>query len=170
MRKENIILIGMPASGKSSAGILLAKAMGLNFLDTDVVIQAQQGRLLQDLLDTDGMAAFLAIEKTTLLGLSPIATVIATGGSVVYSPEAMAHLARTGIVVYLETALDELTRRLGNMAERGVAIQPGMTIDELYAQRVTLYEQYADAVVNTAGLSVEQTVAQIVAAAEGCES
>ncbi len=169
MQKRNIILIGMPASGKSSAGILLAKAMGLNFLDTDVVIQAQQGRLLQDLLDTDGMAAFLAIEKTTLLGLSPIATVIATGGSVVYSAEAMAHLAASGVVVYLETALDELQRRLGNMAERGVAIQPGMTIDELYAQRIPLYEQYADAVVNTAGLSVEETVAQIVAAVEASE-
>jgi shikimate kinase len=135
MRKENIILIGMPASGKSSAGILLAKAMGLNFLDTDVVIQAQQGRLLQDLLDADGLAAFLAIEKMTVLGLSPIATVVATGGSVIYSAEAMAHLAATGIVIYLETSFDELVRRLGNIAERGVAIPPGMSIDDLYAQR-----------------------------------
>ncbi len=166
MQKRNIILIGMPASGKSSAGILLAKAMGLNFLDTDVVIQAQQGRLLQDLLDTDGMAAFLAIEKTTLLGLSPIATVVATGGSVIYSAEAMAHLARTGVVVYLETELDELQRRLGNMAERGVAISPGMSLDDLYTQRTVLYKKYADVTITTTGDGVEDTVAKIVAAME----
>ena len=151
----------MPGSGKSSAGILLAKAMGLNFLDTDVVIQAQQGQLLQTLLDTGGMDAFLAIEKTTLLGLSPIATVVATGGSVIYSPEAMAHLGQGGVMVYLETELDELKRRLGNMAERGVAVQPGMGLDELYAQRLPLYEQYADVTVTNTGKTVEETVAEI---------
>ena len=142
----NIVLIGMPASGKSTLGVVLAKILGMQFVDMDIVIQTAQGDTLQHLIDELGSEGFIAVENDALRHADYEGTVIATGGSAVYSEEGMAHLARTGLVVYLQVGVDEIRERLGDTAERGVVFRDTAdhTIESLYAERAPLYERWAD--------------------------
>ena len=148
--KNNVILIGMPGAGKSTVGVLLAKRLGYDFVDTDVLIQIREGELLQDTLDAQGYLALRDIEEQVLLSLDVASTVAATGGSAVYSERAMGHLARTGVVVYLTAELDELKRRIHDYDTRGIARRPDQDLAELFAERTRLYRKYAEITVNAA--------------------
>ena len=159
---NNIILIGMPGSGKSTVGVLLAKTLGYTFLDTDLVIQEREGRLLQDLVDEWGVEAFLDREAAAICSVDCDRTVIATGGSVVCRDGAMEHLRELGRIVYLQLPLEELERRLHNISTRGIAMEPGQTLQDLYEFRTPLYERWADLTVDCAGQSLEQTVAAVL--------
>lgn len=159
---ENVILIGMPGVGKSTLGVLLAKALGYRFLDTDLVLQAQEGRLLREIIAAEGIDGFLALEGRVCGSLQADRSVIATGGSVVYSPEAMAHLRSMGTVVYLKLGYNALARRLGSLKKRGVILRPGQTLKTLYQERTPLYAQYAHLTVDCGGQDVEQSVALIL--------
>lgn len=161
---DNVILIGMPSCGKSTVGVILAKAMGWDFLDTDLLIQRQTGQRLCELIAARGMEGFLALENDTLATLSAHHTVIATGGSAVFGREAMAHLRTLGRVVYLRLPLAEIVRRVGDITTRGVVVAPGETMADVYRRRTPLYESAADVTIDTADRSAEQTVAAILAA------
>lgn len=140
----NIILIGMPGAGKSTIGVILAKTLGMDFLDSDLVICRETGKTLQNILDEQGLEAFLCIEEDVVCGLAPKNTVIATGGSVPMSDRAMKHLAAQGTVVYLRVELLELTRRLSNIKTRGIAFGPGESLETLYQKRTPIYERWAN--------------------------
>ena len=142
--KKNIVLIGMPGAGKSTLGVILAKATGYRFIDTDLVIQEREGRLLQEILDTGGPIAFRRIEEEAILSLRCRGTVIATGGSVVFGKKAMAYLKEGGVVIYLTVTFAEMEKRLSNITTRGVVLRMGETLREMYDERVPLYERYAD--------------------------
>lgn len=142
--ERNVILIGMPASGKSTLGELLANELGMPFLDTDDLIRQREGRSLQTLLDQEGMERFLQLEEAAVLSLHTQHTVVATGGSVVYSRRAMEHLKSQGICVYLQLSLAAIQQRLQDLDTRGVAIAQGQSLEELYQARVPLYEAWAD--------------------------
>lgn len=142
--KDNLILIGMPGAGKSTIGVILAKTLAMDFLDSDLVICKETGRTLQDILDREGQDAFLKLENQIVSRLNPTRTVIATGGSVPMEPEAMAHLKEIGTVIYLKVELEELRKRLSNIKTRGIAFGPGETLDTLYAYRVPIYESWAE--------------------------
>lgn len=141
---KTIILIGLPGAGKSTIGVILAKSLGMNFIDTDIVMQERTGRLLQELIDDEGIDAFLAIEEDTALSLDADNTVIATGGSVVLSDRAMKHLKSKSNIIYLIISFEEMVRRLGNITTRGIVLFPGQSLSEMYDQRIPLYEEYAD--------------------------
>lgn len=160
----NIILIGMPGCGKSTVGVVLAKVMGMHFCDTDIVIQQREGRKLQDIIDSDGNDAFLACEKNALLSLDIDDTVISTGGSAVYSNEAMQHLKKSGKVIYIKVSEEEIERRLADFAARGVAIKDGMTVKDLYDERIPLYEKYADITVKGEGADIPAVIGKIAEA------
>lgn len=160
---SNIVLIGMPGCGKSTVGVLLAKRLGKAFTDTDVVLQAQEKRKLQEMIDDIGIDAFLRKEEQAIASLDCESTVIATGGSVVYGKEAMKHLHRNGIVVYIQLPYEEIEKRLSNLATRGVTLRSGQTLFDLYCERIPLYEKEADTIVDAAGYDIEQTVSQIAA-------
>lgn len=147
----NIILIGMPASGKSCMGRTLSKKLNMRLLDTDRLIENRTGRRLHEIMSEDGNDAFKAIEEETLLSVSGDNLIISTGGSAVYYEEAMKHFKSIGIVVYLYVGLDIIKRRLGDFSKRGVVLNPGQTIDDLYSERTSLYEKYADVVINCNG-------------------
>ena len=157
----NIVLIGMPGCGKSTVGVLLAKALGLDFVDTDVVFQAKEGKKLQRIIEEIGIDAFLEREEEAILGFASDHTVIATGGSVVYGKYAMKHLHENGIVVYIRLPYAEIERRLSNLATRGVTLREGQTLYDLYQERIPLYESEADIVFDATGLEIENTVASI---------
>lgn len=161
---KNIILIGMPGSGKSSVGVVLAKTLNLNFLDTDLLIQQQEGARLQEILDAKGTEAFLDIEGGVLAALDCRQTVVAPGGSCVCRGEAMEHLRELGTVVYLQLSLEEVTRRIHDLATRGIALQPGQTLADVYDYRVPLYERYAHLTVKADGQTLNETVLAIQAA------
>lgn len=158
---ENIILIGMPSCGKSTVGVILAKTLGIGFVDTDLIIQQREKRLLQDIIDTDGIEYFLDCEAEAVKSLDCDNCVIATGGSVVYRQDAIEHLKKNGKVIYLDVPLDEIKRRLNNISTRGIAAQKDCTIDDIYNERVALYKKYADITFALDGVSVEQTVEKI---------
>jgi len=139
----NIILIGMPGAGKSTVGVVLAKKLGYRFLDSDLLIQERHGKLLHELLEEHGREGFLAIENTVNASIDTQGSVIATGGSAVYGEQAMEHLRKIGTVVYLKLSYEEIEDRLGDLTSRGVVLQPGQSLKELYAERVPLYEKYA---------------------------
>lgn len=141
--KKNIVLIGMPGAGKSTVGVVLAKKLGYRFLDSDLVIQEQTGKLLHELITEHGVQGFLKIEGQINSELECENAVIATGGSVVYSDEAMQHLRSIGQVVYLKLSYKEIEERLGDLTARGVALKPGQTLQDLYDERCPLYERYA---------------------------
>ncbi len=145
---DNITLIGMPGSGKSTVGVLLAKLMGYQFLDVDLLIQEREGALLQEILDLRGTAAFLDAEEAAVRTLSCRRTVIAPGGSAVCREGAALHLKGLGPVVYLQVSLEELTRRVQNLSTRGIAMEPGQTLADVMAFRDPLYRKYADLVVD----------------------
>jgi shikimate kinase len=158
-KKANIVLVGMPGAGKSTLGVILAKALGWKFVDTDLAIQEREGRLLQEILDTDGPNAFRRIEEAVVLSLACRNTVIATGGSVVYSEKAMAHLSKDGVVIYLPITFAEMERRLINITTRGIVLVNGENLRAMYDERVPLYERYADIVVGCEGGHFEECVA-----------
>ena len=161
---KNIILIGMPGSGKSTVGVLLAKAMGYGFLDIDLVIQQQEGDLLQTIIDTKGVDYFLEAEETAVKSVSCSRHVIAPGGSAVCREGGALHLKSLGPVVYLRVPLEELKRRIHNLDCRGVAMRPGQTLADVMAIRAPLYEQYADLIVDSpAGQSLAETANLVLA-------
>jgi shikimate kinase len=162
--RKNIILIGMPGAGKSTVGVILAKSLGMQFIDTDILIQEQTGRMLQEILDEDGPDAFKRIEEETILSLHPRRAVIATGGSVVCSGDAMAHLKSGGVVVYLEISYDEMERRLKNITTRGIVLLPGQSLRGMYDERVPLYEKYADLTVACLDEDLESVFQRVIEA------
>ena len=159
---KNIVLIGMPACGKSVTGVVLAKAMKMKFIDTDLMIQEHAGKSLQEIIDEDGMERFKETERTVLNSIDIKNAVIATGGSAVYYDDAMMHLKENGIIIYIKISLQDVKKRLRNIKTRGVAMGKGQTLDELYAQRIPLYERYADITVTSHRYSMEKTVAQMM--------
>lgn len=159
---SNIVLIGMPGCGKSTVGVILAKTLGIGFVDTDLIIQQQEKRLLQNIIDTNGIEYFLDCEARAVKSLDCDNCVIATGGSVVYREDAVEHLKKNGKVIYLDVPLGEIKKRLNNISTRGIAAQKNDTIDDIYNERVCLYNKYADITLKLDGISVEQTVEKIV--------
>ncbi|MDX2452934.1 shikimate kinase [Desulfosarcina sp.] len=162
VKKQNLILIGMPGAGKSTIGVLLAKRLGVSFLDTDILMQTGEGCYLQETIADHGLDGFRRIEERYLLTVPPDCGIVATGGSAVYSRKAMAHLRSLGPAVYLQIDLVPLKDRLGNLDERGVLRMPGQTIDMLYDERCPLYKRFADITVSTSGVTPDRVVAQVL--------
>lgn len=162
--KDNIVLIGMPGCGKSSIGVVLAKALGYNFIDSDLLIQAREKRRLFEIIADEGQARFNTIEEEVNAGIETSHTVIATGGSVVYGPRAMRHLREIGEIIYLKLPLAEVEKRLGNLRKRGVSLRPGQTLGDLYRERVPLYEKYADITVDVSRMDIRDAVHTILKA------
>lgn len=163
----NITLIGMPGAGKSTLGVVLAKMLNMRFLDADLLIQTTHGQTLQQLIDERRASGFIALENEALQGIDVENTVIATGGSAIYSPQAVAHLGASGPIVYLEISHDELMRRLGDLDERGVVMAGDVhTLRELFDERRPLYEQQATTTVNVNGLSITDAARKVAAALE----
>lgn len=159
---NNIILIGMPGVGKSTVGVILAKVLGYQFVDADLLIQQQENRLLKEIIAEEGEKGFLDIEGRVNAGIQTEKAVISTGGSVVYSKEAMEHLREIGTVIYLKLSYELLKERLGNLHERGVVLKEGQTLLDLYNERVPLYEQYAHVVVDEENTDAEGTLQKIL--------
>ena len=162
--KRNIVLVGMPAAGKSTMGVLLAKQMRYNFCDTDITIQVTHDATLEELIAEHGNDALLAMEGEVLMGIEPSRCVIATGGSACYSHWAMEHLKQTGPVVYIAVSYEDVARRVGDVVKRGVVMPAGYTFRDLYNERTALYERYADVTVDTTGISVAKSVDAIAEA------
>lgn len=162
LQDKNVVLIGMPGVGKSTVGVLLAKALGRYFLDTDVFIQAIQERSLQDIIDKEGLAAFCRIEEDYVLCIDLTSAVIATGGSVVYSREAMRHLTARGVLVHLDLPVEEIERRIRNLQTRGVVMEPGQNVRGIYEQRQDLYRRYAQITVDCTDKNHDQVVTEII--------
>lgn len=158
---DNMILIGMPGSGKSTVGVVLAKALGMGFLDVDLLIQEREGALLQQLIDRQGVERFLDLERDAILSLNCRGTVVAPGGSCVCREEAIAHMRRLGTVVYLELPLAEVAGRIRNQSSRGIALSPGQTLADLYQYRVPLYQRCAHITVPAGGQSLAETVENV---------
>ena len=158
---NSIILIGMPASGKSTVGVILAKVLGYDFIDTDILIQNREGCRLENIIKSKGIEQFLAIESDVCTRLHASGAVIATGGSVIYSDRAMRHLKTLGTVIYLHVDLEGLKQRLRDIAQRGVVLREGQSVDDLYKERTPLYETYADYTVPEKSMSLEDTVTAV---------
>ncbi len=159
---SNIVLIGMPAVGKSTVGVLLAKRTGFAFLDTDIHIQIREGRSLQQIIQEEGLDRFKTIEEHHICSLNRTSHVIATGGSVVYSPAAMAHLKSSGIIVFLDLSLAPLKSRLKDIDGRGVLRMPGQSIDMLYQERIPLYRRHQNVTIACDRLTPDQVVKKIL--------
>ena len=162
MENDNIILIGMPATGKSTVGVILAKIIGYQFMDSDLVIQEQEGRKLHEIITEDGIEGFLTLEEQINAKIEAEHTVIATGGSVIYGKLAMEHFKKMGKIVYLQVEYEELMNRLHNIRQRGVVVRPGQTMEDLYQERSALYSQYADIVIQEKNGTPEQVIAEII--------
>lgn len=162
MSDKNIVLIGMPGVGKSTLGVVLAKELGFEFVDADLLIQKREKRLLKEIIAEDGVDGFLKVEEEVNAEIEAERTVIATGGSVVYSQKAMEHLKSIGKVVYLKLNFDDLNNRLGNLKGRGVVLKDGQTLKSLYEERTPLYEKYADITVSEDGLNLEETLSSVL--------
>ncbi|MCI6782847.1 shikimate kinase [Thermoguttaceae bacterium LCP21S3_D4] len=156
--KDNIVLIGMPGVGKSTVGVVLAKALGYNFVDADLVIQQQTGKLLCELIAEHGTEGFLKIEDEVNSGIEGHKAVIATGGSAVYCANAMEHYKEIATVLYLSVSYETLKERLGDLKNRGVVLKDGQTLKDLYDERTAYYEKYADVTVSEEGLSIRETI------------
>lgn len=162
INEENIILIGMPGAGKSTCGVLAAKMLLKNFFDTDLLIQSMESKRLQQIIDEKGVEAFKKAEEQAVLSLDIKGTVIATGGSVVYSEKAMRHLKSMGKVIYMHLSFEEMKKRIVNLSTRGIVLENGETLLDMYNERLPLYEKYADYVIDCDGNSIDLTVAEIV--------
>lgn len=158
---KNIVLIGMPGAGKSTVGVVLAKRLGISFVDSDLVIQQKYGKLLHELIEEHGIDGFLEIEDRVNASLECTASVVATGGSAVYGATAMNRLGESGIIVYLKLPFEEIRERLGDLNARGVTLRQGQTLEELYRERVPLYEKYAHITVECTGKQLRDIVAEI---------
>lgn len=158
---DTIVLIGMPGAGKSTVGVVLAKRLRLDFCDTDLLIQHHTGRRLPQLIDELGIDGFLALEDRIIAGLDQSGHVIATGGSAVFGTTGMARLGELGRIVHLRLPLDEIERRVGDLTDRGVAMRPGQTLAQLFAEREPLYERYADLAIDCDGLDLREVVMTI---------
>ena len=157
----NLILIGMPGCGKSTVGVVLAKALGMDFIDSDLVIQKKTGKKLSDIIDESGDEGFREVENRINAELEAENSIIATGGSVIYGTEAMCHLKEIGTVIYLKLSYRAVQTRLGDLHARGVTIQPGWTLRDLYNERCPLYEQWADVTIDCNRLKLREVVALI---------
>ena len=160
-KKTNITLIGMPASGKSSVGVVLAKRLGKKFVDTDIVIQEKYGKLLKELIEEHGDEGFREIEDEVNAGLDLDNCIISPGGSVVYGEKAMKHLKEISVIIYLELSYTAIKSRLGDLRERGITLKEGQSLKDLYLERVPLYEKYADITVNEMKKSLAKTIDEI---------
>ena len=168
-QKTNIVLIGMPGVGKSTIGVILAKMLGYQFLDADLLIQEQEGKLLREIIEEKGTEGFIQVENRVNASIEAKRAIIATGGSVVYAKEAMEHLKEIGTVVYLKVSYAVLEKRLADIKGRGVVLKEGQTLKTLFEERSKLYEQYADMEVSEEGLNVEQTVEKLVELYNNCK-
>ena len=161
---ENIILIGMPAVGKSTVGVVVAKRLGYGFLDTDLLIQEEEGKLLKDIIAEKGTDGFLEVEDRVNAGVNVTKTVVSPGGSVVYCENAMKHYKEIGTIVYLKVSFETINKRLKNAKNRGVVLRDGQTLKDLYDERTALFEKYADITVSEEGLGLEDTIDAVIAA------
>ncbi len=159
--RDNLVLIGMPGAGKSTVGVVLAKRLGYRFVDSDLVIQEQQGKLLHELIEEHGVDGFWQIESAANAGLQVHNSVIATGGSVIYEPEAMRHLGEIGTIIYLQLPYEEIAERLGDLDARGVTLRPGQDLAALYQERRPLYEKYARITVDCRGKMLRSIAQEI---------
>lgn len=155
---KNIVLIGMPAVGKSTVGVVVAKRLGFEFIDTDLLIQKQEKRLLKEIIAEEGNDGFLAIENQVNRDLEAERAVISPGGSVVYCEEAMQHYKEIGTIVYLHATYEDIYKRITNAKNRGVVLKEGQTLKDLYDERLKLFEKYADYTVSEEGLDLEETI------------
>lgn len=162
-KMENIILIGMPGSGKSSVGIIIAKRLGMNFVDVDLLIQEHCGELLQETVDRVGSDAFLEIEADVICSLNVQNSVISPGGSAVLCERGANHLKGLGKIVYIKQSLSSLKSHLGDISSRGIAMRPGQTLDDVYAYRMPFYEKYADVTVDTSDQNINESVDKLLA-------
>ena len=160
-KKSNIVLLGMPGSGKSTVGVLLAKSCKKKFVDTDLVIQEKEGRLLSEIIKEEGLDRFVEIENRVNAGISAENSVIAPGGSVIYGEEAMKHFQDIAEIVYLKLSYQSVARRLGDLTKRGVVVRPGQDLKSLYEERCPLYEKYADYVVECDGQEIGETLEKV---------
>ena len=161
-KKDNLILVGMPASGKSTIGVILAKVIGYDFIDSDLLIQRKEGKRLSEIIEEKGIDGFLAVENEVNASIEASQCVIATGGSAVYGVEAMQHLREIGAVIYLQVDFDVIQKRLRNIRQRGVVLREGQTLRDLYDERTVLYEKYADLIVREGSGEIEEVVARII--------
>lgn len=159
---KNIIFIGMPASGKSTVGVVVAKRLGYDFIDTDLLIQKQENRLLKEIIADVGNDGFLAIENQVNRDLEAEHAVISPGGSVIYCEEAMEHFKEIGTIVYLKVSFETINRRISNAKNRGVVLKKGQTLRELYEERTKLFEKYADYTISEDGLDLEETIDKVL--------
>ena len=160
----SVILIGMPSCGKSTLGVLLAKQLGYRFIDSDLLIQESEGKLLHEIIAEKGKSGFISIEERVNAAIAEKNAVIATGGSVIYGERAMENLKKLGKIVYLELSYDEMCARLGDYSHRGVVMRSGTTLADMYAERKPLYEKYADITVRVCNADLTENVSKICAA------
>lgn len=165
---DNIILIGMPAVGKSTVGVIVAKRLGYNFIDTDILIQEETGKLLREIIAQQGIEGFLKVEDAVNSRVNVKNTVISPGGSVVYCENAMKHYKEIGKILYLKVSYETISKRLKNAKKRGVVLRDGQTLEDLYNERVKLFEKYADITVSEDGFSLEETIDNVLQALENC--
>lgn len=161
MQNKNIILIGMPGSGKSTVGVLLAKSLLMPFVDTDLIIQQKENRFLQDIIDSDGIEEFLSIEETVILNINLNRHIISTGGSVILKLDSINHLKENGILVYLQLPFTEIDKRICNITTRGIAKLKDQSLFDIYNERVPLYEKYADITVYSLNKNTEIIIEEI---------
>ena len=159
---KNVILVGMPSCGKSTIGVVLAKTMNKGFVDTDLLIQQKEGKTLQDIINEHGNEYFHQVEENVLLATDVRNFVIATGGSAIYFDRAMEHFKEHGKIVYIKVSLETILERLNNIKTRGVTLGKGQTIEDLYKQRIPLYEKHADIVIEAEHLTIEEVVEKII--------
>lgn len=160
---KNIIFIGMPASGKSTIGVVVAKRLGYDFVDTDLLIQKQENRLLKEIIADVGNEGFLAIENQVNRDLQVEHAVISPGGSVIYCQEAMEHFKKIGTIVYLQVSFETINQRISNAKNRGVVLKDGQTLEDLYEERIRLFKKYADYIISEDGLDLEETIDKVLA-------
>lgn len=159
---KNIVFIGMPASGKSTVGVVVAKRLGYKFVDTDLVIQEVEKRLLKEIIAEEGNEGFLRIEDRVNAGIQEERAVISPGGSVVYCENAMRHYKETGMIVYLHTSYETISNRLHNAKNRGVVLKDGQTLKDLYEERTALFERYADLTISEEGRDLEEIIEEVL--------
>ncbi len=159
---KNIVLLGMPAVGKSTVGVVVAKRLGYEFIDTDLLIQKQEKRLLKEIIEEEGIEGFLKIENQVNQGVDAERSVISPGGSVVYCKEAMEHYKKIGTIVYLRASFETIAGRIQNAKNRGVVLKEGQTLEMLYAERVELFEKYADITVDEEGKDLGETIESVL--------